>query len=116
MDRARPAMALATGLVRKRGPRQELEAFYRANPLQIVVGYGPGGGFDAYARVLGRHMGKRLPGSPNVVVQNMPGAASMKAANYIYTIAPKDGSQIATSRAACRCSRCSTTRACCTTR
>jgi tripartite-type tricarboxylate transporter receptor subunit TctC len=46
--------------------------------------------------VLGRHIGKRLPGSPNVIVQNMPGAASMKAANYIYAIAPKDGSQIAT--------------------
>jgi tripartite-type tricarboxylate transporter receptor subunit TctC len=75
---------------------QDLEAFYRTTPLQIVVGYGPGGGYDAYARVLARHMGKRLPGSPNVIVQNMPGAASMKAANFIYSIAPKDGSQIAT--------------------
>ena len=75
---------------------QDLAAFYKANPLQIVVGYGPGGGYDAYARVLARHMGKRLPGAPNVIVQNMPGAASMKAANYIYSIAPKDGSQIAT--------------------
>lgn len=75
---------------------QDLAAFYKANPLQIIVGYGPGGGYDAYARVLGRHIGSRLPGSPNVIVQNMPGAASMKAANYIYAIAPKDGSQIAT--------------------
>jgi tripartite-type tricarboxylate transporter receptor subunit TctC len=75
---------------------QDLAAFYKTNPLQIVVGYGPGGGYDAYARVLGRHMGKHLPGSPNIVVQNMPGAASMKAANYLYAIAPKDGSQIGT--------------------
>ena len=75
---------------------QDLAAFYKSTPLQIVVGYGPGGGYDAYARVVGRHIGKRLPASPNVIVQNMPGAASMKAANYIYAIAPKDGSQIAT--------------------
>lgn len=86
-----PATALAGA-----APAQDLAAFYRTTPLQIVVGYGPGGGYDAYARVLARHMGKRLPGTPNVVVQNMPGAASMKAANYIYAIAPKDGSQIAT--------------------
>jgi tripartite-type tricarboxylate transporter receptor subunit TctC len=75
---------------------QDLAAFYKTTPLQIVVGYGPGGGYDAYARVLARHMGKLLPGTPNVIVQNMPGAASMKAANYIFAIAPKDGSQIAT--------------------
>lgn len=88
--------ALAGATFAGKAGAQELEAFYKANPLQIVVGYGPGGGYDAYARVLGRHMGKRLPGTPNVIVQNMPGAASMKAANFIYAIAPKDGSQIAT--------------------
>ena len=91
------AAALAAATLAAGGAgAQELEAFYKSNPLQIVVGYGPGGGYDAYARVLARHMGKRLPGAPNVIVQNMPGAASMKAANYIYSIAPKDGSQIAT--------------------
>ncbi|HEY7645877.1 MAG TPA: tripartite tricarboxylate transporter substrate-binding protein [Hyphomicrobiales bacterium] len=71
------------------------EAFYRSAGLQIVVGYGPGGGYDVYARTVARHIGRHLPGSPNVVVQNMPGAGSLKAANYIYNVAPKDGSQIA---------------------
>lgn len=87
---------LGVGLATTCAQAQDLASFYKANPLQLVVGYGPGGGYDAYARVLARHIGKRLPGTPNVVVQNMPGAASMKAANYIYTVAPKDGSQIAT--------------------
>ena len=75
---------------------QDIAGFYKSTPLQLVVGYGPGGGYDAYARLLARHIGKKIPGAPNVIVQNMPGAASMKAANYIYSIAPKDGSQIAT--------------------
>ena len=75
---------------------QDVAAFYKSSPLQIVVGYGPGGGYDAYARLLGRHIGKHVPGAPNIIVQNMPGAASMKAANFIYAIAPKDGSLIGT--------------------
>lgn len=92
------AGVLALGLVAAGAPAaaQDTEAFYKANPLQIVVGYGPGGGYDAYARVLGRHIAKHLPGKPNIVVQNMPGAASMKAANYLYAVAPKDGSVIGT--------------------
>jgi tripartite-type tricarboxylate transporter receptor subunit TctC len=70
--------------------------FYKANPLTIVVGFGPGGGYDVYSRALSRHMGKHMPGAPSIVVRNMPGAGSMAAANYIYTNAPKDGSQFAT--------------------
>jgi tripartite-type tricarboxylate transporter receptor subunit TctC len=56
-----------------------------------VIGYAPGGGYDLYARTLGRHIGRHIPGRPNIVVQNMPGAGSIKAANFLYTIAPKDG-------------------------
>jgi tripartite-type tricarboxylate transporter receptor subunit TctC len=56
-----------------------------------VIGYAPGGGYDLYARTLARHMARRIPGNPTIVVQNMPGAGSIKAANYLYTIAPKDG-------------------------
>ncbi|MFN3889665.1 MAG: Bug family tripartite tricarboxylate transporter substrate binding protein [Beijerinckiaceae bacterium] len=96
MPRSSVLLALAVTVPAHSAAAQDLASFYKSNPLQIVVGYGPGGGYDAYARVVARHMGKRLPGSPGVVVQNMPGAASMKAANYIYAIAPKDGSQIAT--------------------
>ena len=70
--------------------------FYKANPVTIVVGFGVGGGYDVYSRALSRHMGKHMPGSPGVLVRNMPGAGSMAAANYIYNNAPKDGSQFAT--------------------
>ena len=70
----------------------EVADFYRGKQVGLVVGFGPGGGYDIYARLLARHIGKYIPGNPNVVVQNMPGAGSLRAANYIYTVAPKDGS------------------------
>jgi tripartite-type tricarboxylate transporter receptor subunit TctC len=57
-----------------------------------VIGYATGGGYDDYARILGRHIGHHIPGNPTVVVQNMPGAGSIRAANYLYGIAPRDGS------------------------
>lgn len=66
--------------------------FYRGRRIDLIVGFGPGGGNDVYARLLARHIGRYLPGNPNVVVQNMPGAGSLRAANYIYSVAPKDGS------------------------
>jgi tripartite-type tricarboxylate transporter receptor subunit TctC len=59
--------------------------------VTIYVGYGAGGGYDLYARVLSRHMPRHLPGNPSMVVSNMPGAASVRAANYVYTVVPKDG-------------------------
>lgn len=59
--------------------------------VTMIIGFGPGGGYDAWGRVLARHLGKHLPGNPNVVPQNMPGGGSFTAANHIYTIAPKDG-------------------------
>lgn len=65
--------------------------FYKGKTVQIVVGYGTGGGYDVYARMLARHMGKYIPGNPSMVVQNMPGAGSMRATSYLYSVAPKDG-------------------------
>jgi tripartite-type tricarboxylate transporter receptor subunit TctC len=70
--------------------------FYHGRNIFVVIGYGPGGGYDLYARVLARHLGKHIPGNPTVIPQNMPGAGSLKAANYLYSIAPKDGSVIGT--------------------
>ena len=70
---------------------QGVEAFYKGRTLNLIVGYGPGGGYDAYARLVARHMGRYIPGQPNIVVQNMPGAGSLVATNYLYRIAPKDG-------------------------
>jgi tripartite-type tricarboxylate transporter receptor subunit TctC len=69
----------------------EVADFYRGRQVTLYVGFGPGGGYDVYARLLARHIGKYIPGSPGVVVQNLPGAGSLRAANYIYSVAPKDG-------------------------
>ena len=68
--------------------------FYRGRNLTLIVGYSAGGGYDTYTRILARHLGKHVPGHPTVVVQNMPGAGSLKMANYLYNVAPKDGSTI----------------------
>jgi tripartite-type tricarboxylate transporter receptor subunit TctC len=71
------------------------QSFYAGKNLNLIVGSGPGGGFDIYGRTVGRFLVKHIPGNPNVVVQNMPGAGSMKATEYIHSIAPKDGTTIA---------------------
>jgi len=63
--------------------------------ISIVVGSSPGGGYDTYARILARHIGRHVRGQPSVIVQNMPGASSLKAVQYLDTCAPKDGSVIA---------------------
>ena len=62
--------------------------------VQLIVGFGTGGGYDLWARTLARHLGKHLPGAPTIVVQNMPGAGSYNAANHLYSVAAKDGSVI----------------------
>jgi tripartite-type tricarboxylate transporter receptor subunit TctC len=69
--------------------------FYAGKTITIIVGSGAGGGYDLYGRAVARHIGKHLPGKPNLIVQNMPGAGSMKAAEFIFTHAPKDGTTIA---------------------
>jgi tripartite-type tricarboxylate transporter receptor subunit TctC len=70
--------------------------FYKGKRINLIVSYGTGGGYDVYARVLARHMSKHIPGNPNIVIQNMPGAGSLRGANYIYNVAPKDGTAFGT--------------------
>jgi tripartite-type tricarboxylate transporter receptor subunit TctC len=70
--------------------------FYAGKTLNIVVGLPPGGGADAYARLVQRYLARRIPGTPQVVVQNMPGAGSMKAVMYVNTTAPADGTVMVT--------------------
>jgi tripartite-type tricarboxylate transporter receptor subunit TctC len=70
--------------------------FYKGRTVTIDIGYSAGGGYDLYARVLARHLGAHIPGNPSVIPQNMPGAGSLKATNYLYNVAPKDGTVIAT--------------------
>src|SRR5438045_7322335 len=69
--------------------------FYSGKSIQLLVGLSAGGGYDAYARMLARHMGRHIPGNPRLIPQNMPGAGSLKAVNYLYNVAPKDGTAIA---------------------
>jgi tripartite-type tricarboxylate transporter receptor subunit TctC len=68
--------------------------FYKGRNVTIVIGIAPGGGYDLGARMVARHISKHIPGNPNVIAQNMPGANSVLAANYVSGIAPKDGSII----------------------
>jgi len=76
-------------------PAQDaVEAFYRGKIVTIVVGSAVGGGFDTYARLVGRHLGRFIPGNPTIIVQNIPGAGSNKAASYVALQAPKDGTVI----------------------
>src|SRR5262249_61188922 len=66
----------------------DVSDFYAGRTVQLVIGYAAGGGYDDHARMLGRHIGRHIPGSPTVVVQNMPGAGSSRASNYLYNIHP----------------------------
>lgn len=65
--------------------------FYKGKRVNLVVSYGPGGGYDVYGRIVARHIAKHIPGHPKVVVQNMPGAGSLRGTNYLYNVAPRDG-------------------------
>jgi tripartite-type tricarboxylate transporter receptor subunit TctC len=70
--------------------------FYSEKSIALLIGFGPGGGYDSYSRVLARHLGKHIPGQPTVVPQNMPGAGGLAAANFLYNVAPADGLTLAT--------------------
>jgi tripartite-type tricarboxylate transporter receptor subunit TctC len=96
----------ATGLAVGQGPvpddgrpltaeeRQAVEQFYRQKTVSIIVGSGAGGGFDTTARLVSRHIGRHIPGTPTVIVVNMPGGGGLVAANHVFNAAPKDGTAI----------------------
>ncbi len=73
---------------------QTVAEFYKGKTITIGVGFSPGGSYDFYPRLFARFMGKYIPGNPTIVVQNMPGAGSMRAANHLFNIAPKDGTAL----------------------
>jgi tripartite-type tricarboxylate transporter receptor subunit TctC len=77
-------------------PAAVLAQYYAGKTVTIVVGYKTGGGYDATARLLARHLPKHIPGTPTVIVQNMPGANSLIAANHVYSVAKPDGLTIGT--------------------
>jgi tripartite-type tricarboxylate transporter receptor subunit TctC len=92
-------MFLATALLlvlTRPAPADDVADFYRGRTLTMLISYSVGGGYDLYARVLARYLGRHIPGNPTVVPENMPGAGGLRASNYLYTAAPKDGSVIGT--------------------
>jgi tripartite-type tricarboxylate transporter receptor subunit TctC len=76
--------------------QQSVEDFYRGKKIDLIIGYSSGGTYDLYARLVARYLGNYIPGKPLIVPRNMPGAGSRAAANWVYNIAPKDGSVLAT--------------------
>lgn len=75
---------------------QPVAEFYKGKTITVLIGYPPGGSYDLIARTLVRHMGRHLPGSPQMIPQNMPGAGSKIAAKHLYSVAPQDGTVLAT--------------------
>lgn len=92
------AIALATAMMttgaEHMAAAQAPAEFYRTKTVTVYIGYGAGGGYDLYARLLARHLGKHLAGKPNVIPKNEPGAGSFKLANELYNVLPKDGTAI----------------------
>lgn len=70
--------------------------FYRGKTVDLLIGYGVGGGYDVYGRAIARHIGKHIPGEPNVVVKNLDGAGGLRLANHMYQVAARDGLVLAT--------------------
>ena len=87
---ALPALALATSPA----AAQSVEEFYRGKTITMAVGTSPGGDYDLRMRMVSRHIGKHIPGNPTVIATNMPGAGQMLVANWLASVAPKDGTVI----------------------
>jgi tripartite-type tricarboxylate transporter receptor subunit TctC len=88
------AAATAVGACLMAAPPASAADYYAGKSIEFLIGSDVGGGYDIYARVIGRHLGRFLPGNPAIVPKNQPGAGSGRAASYLYSVAPKDGSTI----------------------
>lgn len=91
------AAALVAAFAVSAAPSARADAvadFYSGKQLTVLVGYGAGGGYDTTTRLLAKHLSKHVPGNPTIIVQNMPGAGSMRAANFLFNAAPKDGTTL----------------------
>ncbi|MCC6890383.1 MAG: hypothetical protein IT536_17805 [Hyphomicrobiales bacterium] len=89
--RLRLSFVAATLLLVPAAQAQPVADFYKGKSVELLIGYSGGGGYDVYARLLARHMGRHIPGQPSIVPRNMPGAGSLVLANWLYNVAPKDG-------------------------
>jgi tripartite-type tricarboxylate transporter receptor subunit TctC len=93
-SRLTPALAVILAAAVHPALADAVEDFYKGRTITVLIGYSVGGGYDTHARVLAHHLGKHIPGNPAIVTQNMPGAGSLRAANYIYNAAAKDGTTL----------------------
>src|SRR4029079_9785091 len=85
------ALTAAAGALAQPGTDESVADFYRGTSLNIVVGHEAGTGYDFFGRMLARHIGRHLPGNPVAVTQNMPRAGGLRAANWLYNVAVRDG-------------------------
>lgn len=92
---AMAAAAIAVAVVLLGPGPARADDYYKGRQVSVICGFAPGGGYDAYARLFARHIGRFIAGSPSVVVQNMEGGGTVRASNYVYVNAPKDGTVIA---------------------
>ena len=90
------AIVLAGVLGAQQVQAESVADFYRGRTVTLSVGTSPGGGYDIYARIIARHIGRHIPGEPQVIVRNVPGAGGIVFANTLYNLAPKDGTEIGT--------------------
>jgi tripartite-type tricarboxylate transporter receptor subunit TctC len=86
------ALVLAFGIAAAKA--DDIADFYKGKTVTMAVGTPAGGGYDIYARLLARHLGRHIPGNPTIIIQNRPGAGSVIATNYVYEVAPQDGTVI----------------------
>src|SRR5690348_15570784 len=93
LGRVVAAAVLVVGLSATAG---HAEDFYRGKQVKLIIGFGVGGAYDLYARVIARHIGSHILGNPTIVPTSMPTAGSLTATNYIYNAAPKDGTVFGT--------------------
>jgi tripartite-type tricarboxylate transporter receptor subunit TctC len=90
-NRLIPAFAFMLAALAAPAHADPVEDFYKGRTITVLIGYSPGGSYDSAGRVLARHMGRHIPGNPSLVPQNMPGAGTLNLVNYLYNVAPKDG-------------------------
>jgi tripartite-type tricarboxylate transporter receptor subunit TctC len=90
------ALLIAAGSAGPAAAQKSVEDFYKGKQINLVIGYSPGGGYDLYARTVAHFLSKHIPGNPSIIPRNMPGAGSLTAAKWVYSVAPKDGTVLAT--------------------
>ena len=93
-DRLRVALAVVSLLLPAAAAAQSVADFYRGKTVSLILGYPGGGSNGIYARAVARHIGRHIPGNPNVIFRTMPGAGSLVAANHLFHVAPKDGTAL----------------------